>query len=362
MNKELIIFNPSIEDGGVEKNLFLITNFLAAKNIKILVITADKSRKKEFSNNIKFIYPKNINFDGTKRYKKYFFCLLLLAKQLLFNKKKYIFSFQANIYCIVIAKLLGAKIIVRMNTAPQGWDHNFIKNKIYKYFIKKANGIIVNSQFFKNEVKKRYNVNSKFINNPFDFKKIKKLSDKKVKYFYPKKILKLITVGRIAEQKDQITILKSLKILKNNNIKFKLLLVGKGYLKNDLLSYVRDNNLKDYVEFINFQKNPFCIIKQADIFILSSLYEGSPNVLVEALYLNKKVISTNCYTGPKEILKNQKYGDLFKIKDYKDLAKKIIDVRKKNKKIIPKSFLLKFDKDIVCTEYLRYINNIFNLK
>ena len=173
MNKELIIFNPSIEDGGVEKNLFLITNFLASKGIKTSVISADKNKKKEFIKKVNFYFPKFINFNQSKRYKKYFFCLLLLVKRILFNKSKYIFSFQANIYCIIVGKLLGAKVIVRMNAAPQGWDHSFIKNKIYSFFIKKADIVIVNSSYFQREVNKRYGIKSELINNPFDFKKIK---------------------------------------------------------------------------------------------------------------------------------------------------------------------------------------------
>ena len=58
MEKRLVIFNPSIEDGGVEKNLFLVVNFLSTKISNISLISADKNKKKEFSNRIKFIYPK----------------------------------------------------------------------------------------------------------------------------------------------------------------------------------------------------------------------------------------------------------------------------------------------------------------
>ena len=97
-----------------------------------------------------------------------------MAKQLITNKSSLVFSFQANIYSIIITKLLLKKIIVRLNTAPQGWDHNFLKNKIYKFFIQKAVSIIVNSKKFKDEVERRYKINSHLILNPFDFNEIKK--------------------------------------------------------------------------------------------------------------------------------------------------------------------------------------------
>ena len=360
MVKKITIFNPSIEDGGVEKNLFLITNFFALNNIKTTIISADKSKKKEFIDNVNFIYPKNINFKSSGRYKKYFFCLLLLIKRIIFNKDKFIFSFQANIYCIIVAKLLGAKIIVRMNTAPQGWYHNYIKKKLYNYFIKKADGIIVNSRVFQNEIKKRFNVKSIFINNPFDFNKIRKLANKKKKKLYPKNCLKLISIGRMTEQKDQITILKSLLILKKKKIKFKLLLLGKGYLRNKLEKFINENGLKENVKFLGYQSNPFSVLKQADIFILSSLYEGSPNVLIEALFLRKKIITTDCPTGPSEILSKKIYGEFFKMRDYNQLANKIIKVKKIKKKNIPHSFFRKYDVEPICRTYRNYVAKSFN--
>ena len=74
---------------------------------------------------------------------------------------------------------------------------------------------------------------------------------------------------------------------------------------------------------MNFVENPFNLIKQTNIFILSSKYEGLPNVLLEALVLKKFIISSDCPTGPKEILLNGKGGLLFKKEDHKELSKKL---------------------------------------
>ena len=81
MNKELIIFNPSIEDGGVEKNLFLISNFFVNNNIKTTVISADIVKKNYFDRKIKFFYPSKINFKNSGRYKKYFFLFTVARKK-----------------------------------------------------------------------------------------------------------------------------------------------------------------------------------------------------------------------------------------------------------------------------------------
>ena len=84
--------------------------------------------------------------------------------------------------------------------------------------------------------------------------------------------------------------------------------------------------------YINFQNNPYKYIKKSNLFILSSLYEGLPNVLLEAISLKKFVISSNCPTGPQEILKNGKLGYLFKPGDEKTLTKKIINYHNDNKR------------------------------
>jgi glycosyltransferase involved in cell wall biosynthesis len=355
MNKQLIIFNPSIEDGGVEKNLFLTANHLSENGMKVILISADFKKRKEFNKNIDFIYPKKINFENSGRYKKYFFCLILLIKEIVLRKNVLIFSFQANIYSLIVSKILGKKIIVRLNTAPIGWDHNLLKSQIYKFFINKADGIIVNSKIFKNKVKKKYNVKSICILNPFDFEKIKSLSSIKVKNYFAKNSLKIINVGRLTKQKDQISLLKSVNLIKHI-VNFNLVIIGKGVEYKSLKKFIDVKKLNNSVKLLGYKKNPFPYIKQADIFILSSRYEGSPNVLVEAMFLGKSIISTDCQTGPKEILANGKYGDLFKVGDFNQLSKILIKYKKNSFKKRNRNVLNNFNKETNCKKYFDYIN------
>jgi len=355
MNKQLIVFNPSIEDGGVEKNLFLITNYLARKKIDVTVITADKNKFNRFNKNVKFSYPKNVNFNDNGRYKKYLYSLYLLIKNIFLTKNIVVFSFQANIYTLLICKIFNIKNIVRLNTAPQGWNHNFIKNKIYKFLIRKADGIIVNSLNFKKEVKLRYNVNSHLILNPFDFKQIKLQASKKVEKIFPVKTLKLINVGRLTDQKDQMLLLKAINSIKDK-LKIYLIIIGKGKNYSKLKKYIYEKNLRQHIKLLGYKNNPFKYIKQADIFLLSSKYEGSPNVLVEALFLKKYVISTDCPTGPNEILQNGKFGKIFNVGDYKMLSKLILNFKKNNiKKTELNKYLKTYDKEINCNKYFNYI-------
>ena len=99
------------------------------------------------------------------------------------------------------------------------------------------------------------------------------------------------------------------------------MLIGSGILENNLRNFIKKNCLESQIKIINFQKNPFPYIFKADIFILTSIYEGLPNVLLEATALKKYIISSNCPTGPKEILDNGMGGELFKMKDFTSLKK-----------------------------------------
>jgi glycosyltransferase involved in cell wall biosynthesis len=332
MKKKVLIFMPSIEDGGVEKNLFLVSNFLIKKFKKIALITISKKYKKKFHKSIKFI---SLSLDINNKYGrkfKYFLALILLFKEILKDRNLIVFSFQANIYCIIVCKLFGVKVIARSNSAPEGWSKNWLKYSIYKIVLNLADKVMVNSKEFKKDLKKKFNVNAICIYNPLNTEEIIQKSKKKVlSIFKSKKKLKILNIGRFTEQKDQITLLKSLNNLKKN-LEYEAVLIGSGILKNNLNKYVKENNLIDNIKLLNFVDNPYNLLKQTDIFILSSRYEGLPNVLLEALVLHKFIISSDCPTGPKEILLNGKGGLLFKTGSHNDLTKKILYYSKNKSK------------------------------
>ncbi len=358
---------PFIGGGGVEKNLFIISNFLVSKIENVTICTTLKVFKNKFNKKIKFLTPsqkisKNINIRIN-----YLICLFVLFKYLRKNKNCVVFSFQANVYCILLCKLLNIKIIVRSNSSPSGWYHNIIKKIIYKKIISLADRVIVNSLEFKKQMLDRFNIKVNCIYNPLNISKILKDSKKgKMDNFFENKknVLKIINLGRFTEQKDQITLLKAVNLLKKK-INFRLLIIGRGVEKINLLNFIKENNLKNKVKIRNFMENPFKVVKQSDLFVLSSKYEGLPNVLLEALVLNKFIISSNCPTGPKEILLNGKGGLLFEVGNYVELANKINHYfNKKNqfKKMIlfSKKKLHRFDQKKNLNEYYNLIKSFIN--
>jgi glycosyltransferase involved in cell wall biosynthesis len=360
--KELIIFLPSIEGYGVEKNAFIISDYLSDK-IDVTLITASKKYKNKFNKNIKLILPKLNFWDKLGRKAKYLICLFLLFKKTIIKKNFLVFCFQANIYCIILCRILNIKIIARSNSSPSGWAKNSLKSFIFKIILGKADLVLVNSLEFKQQLKNRFNVKAKCIYNPLNIKEIKKKSKiDSLKIFNNKKNLKIINIGRFVHQKDHLTMLKALKFIEKK-VTFEAAIVGSGFLKDSLINYTKKNKMSKKVKFINFTPNVYPLIKQADIFILSSIFEGLPNVLLEATALKKFIISSNCPTGPKEILLNGKGGLLFKIRDHKELGEKIIyylNNKKKCKLMLNNSIMRldRFDENLNLKKHLNEINKL----
>jgi len=324
---QIVIFIPSIENGGVEKNLELISNYLAKKKeINLSIVTAFQNNNFIFTKKIKF-YTFNSKFKkifNTRFFRTALASLLLL--RLCFKKKTIIFSFQSNIVAIIFAKIFNKKIIIRLNTSPEKYINNFFKKKFYRFFYSLSDLIIINSKNFK---KKIYSLisNNLFKKNILHiYNPCLKIKPKKIMFnFFKKDELKIINIGRLTDQKDQITLLKSFKKL----IKIrpaKLLIIGNGNERKKIKNFIIENNLDNFVKLMNYKKNAIDYLNISDVFVLSSKYEGLPNVLIECLYLKKYIISTNCDTGPKEILYNGKIGTLFQVGNDKQLFKILLKI------------------------------------
>ena len=222
---------------------------------------------------------------------------------------------------------------------------------------------MVNSYEFKKEFKKIFNINPKCILNPFDetFFYKKKLKFKKKKN--DSKSLNIISMGRLTNQKDHLTLLKAAKLI-NPNLNPVVTIIGKGQNYFMLKNFIKNNNLFSIVKLVGYHPKPYVFFNKADIFVLTSIYEGLPNVLLEAQFFKKYIISTNCPTGPKEILLNGQAGDLINIGDYKNLSKLINSYMKRKKQISTmikngtKNFK-RYDYSTNCKKYLNFVNKNF---
>lgn len=360
--KSLVIFIPSIESGGVEKNLFYISNYIQNKFDNIYLVSSDQVNKRLFGKKIKIISPRMSWIKFESRFFKSLICFFLLLKNF-FNKKIVILSFQSNFFAIIASKIINSRIIIRLNTSTKKYLNNIFKKFFFKVLYNSSDKIIVNSNEFKKEIKNEFNLDATVILNPIKLYKIKK---KKISFFNKFKGLKILSIGRLTDQKDQITLLKASKILKEKySINFKIYLIGQGTYKDSLKKFILLNNLSKNVKIAGYKKNAFAYLKSSDLFILTSKYEGLPNVLIEAQSLGIPVISSNCPTGPKEILKAGKLGDLFNVGDFSSLSKKIYNFYRnkkilRRKAILAKNFLDYYDYETNLKKYVKIIQKQIN--
>ena len=326
--KNLILFYPSFEKGGVTN---ILKNLIKNKNNKKFIIHIISS-KNFLSNVLKkkknlYFYPvaKKINIPFfPKRFTTALdgmFVLTSLLKRL--KEKVIIHSMQSNVAAIIVCIFKRKKIIIRNSENPiystinsENNFFGFITFCLKLIFYNFADGIITNSKGSANSL--RYFVFNKnkinYIYNPY-LKEINKKKFKKKNY--------IINIGRLRKQKDQKTLLYAFKIFLKKNKKYKLLILGHGNLEHKLKALSKELKISNKVIFKGWIKNTEMYLKKSKIFVLSSVYEGLGNVLIDAINLNVPCVSTDCPSGPSEILLDGRGGYLVRVKSPELLAEKL---------------------------------------
>lgn len=164
------------------------------------------------------------------------------------------------------------------------------------------------------------------IHNPIDVERIRKQATESVEntWFTDPSISVVMSAGRHAPQKGFDTLLRAFSRLEDSNSR--LVLLGEGNETESLRTLAMELGIEDRVDFPGFVDNPFKYMANADVFVLSSWYEGFGNVLIEAMATGCPVVSTDCPSGPSEILEGGTYGPLVPVKDATALSHAIEDV------------------------------------
>jgi glycosyltransferase involved in cell wall biosynthesis len=134
-----------------------------------------------------------------------------------------------------------------------------------------------------------------------------------------KRVPVILAIGRFSKAKDYPTLIRAFALMRRYQA-CQLILLGEGRKREQLLRLAASLHISDDLDLPGFDPNPYAYLKHADLFVLSSQREGSPNALVEALALGIPVVSTDCNSGPAEILKNGMYGPLVPVGDAEALS------------------------------------------
>jgi N-acetylgalactosamine-N,N'-diacetylbacillosaminyl-diphospho-undecaprenol 4-alpha-N-acetylgalactosaminyltransferase len=212
-------------------------------------------------------------------------------------------------YVSIFAKIFGNKIytIISERTTPSMmYRADNLLSKVSKILIKKlypkADFIISNSEGNRLDLIDNFEIEASKIEtiyNPFDLDKIENLSLDNVNKFEFTKFT-FVTVGRLDYGKNHKLLIDAFSKLSVDNVE--LIILGEGVLREQLEEHVTALDLGNAVSLLGFDNNPYKYFSKSDAFVFTSLYEGFPNVLVEALACGLPVLSTDCKSGPREIL------------------------------------------------------------
>ena len=357
--KTIVISSGDLTMGGLQKILVEYLKLIDKNKYRIVLLIAnDYGKKNLFLEEI----PKNVEIQFVRPYNLVSKIAELSKKRKILNrvllkgyrhKSKRVFK---SIFLEKLSKLGKIDLIIDFDGGLKSvldnlkaekkiiWIHSSIrkhkqdnKSKISRYGeeLKKYDKIIAICQEMKEEIKELYPSLShkiEYIYNPLDCNNIIEQGNENIEKMtsYEKELIEsdyFLAISRLdAVQKDFETLIEGYLILKNKGIKERLYIIGEGDGRVKIEKMIEEKNLTKDVILLGQKQNPYVWIKHSKLFIHSSRYEGLPTVLLEALMMDKFIVSSNCPTGPTEILTNPKAGELFNVGDANQLAEKVLKV------------------------------------
>lgn len=241
------------------------------------------------------------------------------------------FLSRCNILVILASLFTNKKIVVcdRNNPLMEHSEKVFKRScRLYKH----ANAVFVQTEkiksFYPQSLQKKIFV----IENPIDFDALKgQIGDENIE-----KSDTIISLGRLEKQKDFTTLIKAFSKVSPKHPSWDLKIYGTGDMIEELIALTNTLGVNDKVIFCNRTEKPFLELSKSKIFVLSSNYEGFPNALCEAMASGIACISSDCISGPSELITNGDNGYLFPVGDVDALAKQlesVIDDEDKRKQL-----------------------------
>ena len=279
----------------------------------------------------------------------FFFSFIPLIKLLKQKKSSFMIVHLVTSLPLFVFSILNfkTKLILRISGLPK---LNFFRKLLWRFSEKNIYKITCPTQETYNNLSKIPYLKEKLVILRDPILSIAEISRKKKKEL--NEILPegefILSIGRLTKQKNFGFLLKVFSKLKLENLS--LVIIGKGELKKDLIKQSKRLNIEKKLFFVNETDNVFNIIKKSKYFVLTSLWEDPGFVLLEAAVMNKIIVSSDCPSGPKEILNNGLGGFLFNSNDensfletFKELqnsSEKELKNKLLNAKIMTKEFTL----------------------
>ena len=269
--------------------------------------------------------------EEASRYGLQWLIILRLAALLRSEKPDAVVSFMwyPNLVAL-LARLISrtrTAVIVSERTSTSIYDGtvvNFLRSLGIRLLYPKADRIVIASRALGEKLiraSRSLKGKTHVISNPVDMVAISGFANEHREHpWYRDGDNIVVAIGRLSNEKGFPYLIKAVSLLSKDDVSCRLMILGEGPARKTMESLIRELRLQERVALLGFQKNPYKYLGNSTLFVLSSLYEGFPNVLLEALALGVPSIATRCPTGPDEIITDGVDGILVPPADEKALA------------------------------------------
>lgn len=332
-NEKIALFVPSLRGGGAERVMLNLACGLAERGFKVdlVLAKAEGPYLSEVAPGVRIV-----DFNA----RRVLYSLPQLMRYLRVDRPQALLSTLSHANIVAIWARMVTRVPVRLvireaNTpSPDAKGASTTRGRLMPAFMRLfyhyADAIVAVSWGVAEDLKKTTGVSDsklRVIYNPVNTPELFKKASEELNHpwFLPAKPPVVLGVGRLTAQKDFATLIRAFALVRKERLA-RLMILGEGVERSGLEALVRELGLEEDVVLPGFVENPYKYMKRAAVFVLSSQWEGFPNVLIEAMTLGTPVISTDCPSGSSEILEGGRWGRLIPVEDSEAMAQAIVQV------------------------------------
>jgi glycosyltransferase involved in cell wall biosynthesis len=362
---KLLIVAQHLEGGGAEKILYrLILNLHEEINIKVVTLYKRGRYLEEI------LSIPGIEYDCINAEEGNTINFAARLRKIIIKTKLLSFLYYQNILTYLAMLGLNTPFILSERSNHRIYLTDSLKHKLWKWLLgksyRRAFKIVTVSEESKAAIIADFIVQREkiiTIYNGLSFPLIDGLKEEPVTDLdFKKEFRYIVAVGSLSKAKNYPLLINSFSILNLKHKNTRLLILGKGEMEDQIKRIISGLNLTEEISLPGYCFNPYKYLRYGSCYVLSSSWEGFPNSLLEAMYVNGHVVSTNCQTGPAEIISNNEDGILCEPDNPEELAvamermcfdedfrKKVFDNSRKK--------IAKFDEKIMVQEYRNLLMN-----
>jgi len=326
---KILFILAQLVGGGAEKVTINIMRLLDKSRFEVHLVVMSKEGP-AFD-----LIPKEVILHDLQ-VSKTIFSIFKLRRKIVEIAPDILFSSLIRTHIALALSLYGLKqppiVVMRSPNSPKLLLKNRELSPVKKFFLeyayRQSNTILAQTPEMKEEIAHYHHIDRTKIDvflNPIDTDRIDAQIQNISNPFYDKGSIHVVAAGRLSPQKGFDILIHAFNIVVATNPSYQLYIIGEDTGEGEkLYQLVKEMQLEEHITFLGYQKNPYQFYYYADLYVLSSRWEGLPNTVLENLYLKKPIIATTCIPFMSQLIENHHNGLLVDVEDIDQLAHAIL--------------------------------------